>query len=353
MKRKLISILIMICLILAMAPVAAFAQTEAKTEFVAVSRDVVKTVDQKGVITIKKMAPKPNSEETVAIENGWPIIFAEKIGDGDTATYTVITDYSKITCDDSSISLYTNLRHEENGNMGTYGEPSEEYETTMANIFAKKVGTYTFSYKGQRIKTEIKLPDYGFYTKPVASIQNQMLDGMRFDRTKENVAYMIATNPEQLRSIKFTLHDEEMSEFATLEQMGEYGEICKVTVHKPTEYIWVHCGRNFANGDFDNSGNAFRIVERPEKAVIQKLSAAKRTITASWKTQDADGYQIKIAKNKAFSKGAKTYNVNGATKKTIKNLIKGQKYYVKVRAYSYAGGTYYGKWSSTKNIVCR
>lgn len=294
-----------------MFPVFAFAETDEPTEFVAVSRFVIKGIDDNGVIHLKKFAPKPTSEEIPTLENGYPIIFAEKKGEG---------------------------------------EPSEKIKTTVANIFAQKVGTYTFNYEGKSTKIEIKLPEYGYYTKPEASPENQMLGSARFEKGKETVVYMIVTEPEQLKKIEFSFHDAKMGEYATLEQMGEYGEICKITVTKPTDFIRIHCGRTFLNGDFDNSGNGFGITVRPEKTALNKLSTSSKTIKASWTKQSVAGYQVKIATNKAFTKGVKTYNVTGSSK-TFKKLVKGKRYYVKVRAYRYAWTPYYGKWSTVRSVV--
>lgn len=180
-----------------------------------------------------------------------------------------------------------------------------------------------------------------------------MFGPVRYDEGKENVFYMIAINPEQTLSIEFSFHDEKMAEFAILEQMGEHGEICKITMKKPTDKLWLHCGRTFLDGSFDNSGQNIRIVKRPEKTVLKKLAVSKKAVTASWKEQSADGYQIRIAANKSFTRGVKTYTVAGVTKKTFKKLAGGKIYYVKVRAYRYAGGEYYGKWSNAKSIICK
>lgn len=352
MRKRVLAILIGLCAAVTMFPAFAFAEIDEATEFVAVSRFVIKSIDENGVIHIKKSAPKPTSEEVTALENGYSILFAEKKGEAESAVYTVIRDTSKITCADSSVNLYFNEGKFDAGNFGTYGESSDEIKTIFANIFAQEVGTYTFNYKGQSVKIEIKLPDYGFYTKPEATVQNQLRSAVRFEAGKETTIYMIAANPEQLKKIEFSFHDEKMEEYATLEQMGEYGEICKITVTQPTDFIWVHCGRTFLNGDYDNSGNGVGVVVRPEKTALHKLFTSSKTIKASWSKQPVVGYQVKIATNKVFTKGVKTYNVSSSNK-TFKKLAKGKRYYVKSRAYRYAGMPYYGKWSNVRSLICK
>ena len=68
----------------------------------------------------------------------------------------------------------------------------------------------------------------------------------------------------------------------------------------------------------------------------------------------ASGYQVVYAKNKSFTKG-KAYKFASGKSVTLKDLKKGQKYYVKVRAYKTdsAGKKVYGSWSSAKSFVAR
>ena len=62
MKRKLTVVLMALCLIAALIPTSAFADTAEKTEFVAVPRESIKTVDTDGIITLKKAAPEHTAE---------------------------------------------------------------------------------------------------------------------------------------------------------------------------------------------------------------------------------------------------------------------------------------------------
>ena len=50
MKRKLTIVLIAVCLVTALIPTSAFADTKGKTEFVAVPRESIKTVNADGII---------------------------------------------------------------------------------------------------------------------------------------------------------------------------------------------------------------------------------------------------------------------------------------------------------------
>ena len=77
----------------------------------------------------------------------------------------------------------------------------------------------------------------------------------------------------------------------------------------------------------------------------------------TWKKcKYANGYQIYYSKNKKFNKISKKVNIKGGsiTTYTAKNLKKGKKYYVKVRAYKYIDNKkIYGKWSNVKSVKCK
>lgn len=99
-----------------------------------------------------------------------------------------------------------------------------------------------------------------------------------------------------------------------------------------------------------------RTVPRPslKKMSWKEGKPGKKSLILQWKRQkNADGYQILLAKNKAFTKGRKTIFIkkNTVTKKTIKKLSARTKYYVKIRAYQKNGTRKkYGSFSSVKKI---
>ncbi|MCR4709118.1 MAG: CotH kinase family protein [Clostridiales bacterium] len=83
-----------------------------------------------------------------------------------------------------------------------------------------------------------------------------------------------------------------------------------------------------------------------------KVKAGKKSVTVSWKKNTkASKYQIVWSYNSNMSK-TKTINVaKSKTKYTIKNLKKGKKVYVKIRAIrTYKGKTYYGVYSAKKSV---
>ena len=106
-------------------------------------------------------------------------------------------------------------------------------------------------------------------------------------------------------------------------------------------------------------------ISMPVSSVDQKTSAkpsrvklksvkvvSKNVIWVKWKkVKKAKGYQIKISKNKKFTKARKINVKKNACTKKIKKLKAGTKYYVKVRAFSKSKGKkVYGKWSKTLSV---
>ena len=93
---------------------------------------------------------------------------------------------------------------------------------------------------------------------------------------------------------------------------------------------------------------------KPKGTVLKKLTPGSKKITVSWKKQSKmiTGYQIQYSLKSNFKK-AKTVTVKGAgkTRKVIKKLKKGKKYFVRIRTYKTAGGKkYYSSWSKTKRV---
>lgn len=94
-----------------------------------------------------------------------------------------------------------------------------------------------------------------------------------------------------------------------------------------------------------------------KKATIKKLTPKKKALKVAWKkVSGAEGYEIKLATNKKFTKDKRTVKVKkgSATSKTIKKLKSGKKYYVKIRAYKNVTIDGYtvtanGAWSKVKS----
>jgi hypothetical protein len=97
-------------------------------------------------------------------------------------------------------------------------------------------------------------------------------------------------------------------------------------------------------------GHRYRVV-RP--ASLHVKSTKTRKLTATWSANTkATGYQLCYATNKSFA-GSKTLTINGAHNKTktISGLVRGKKYYVKVRAWKKVGqNNYFSAWTAVKQV---
>ena len=104
--------------------------------------------------------------------------------------------------------------------------------------------------------------------------------------------------------------------------------------------------------DDSSSGNGGSTITAPAKVKIRKITAAKKKLTLTWKkVAGARGYRIQIARNRAFTKSLKTYNVSANTsKKVFGRLKKKTTYYVRINAFcnDEDGNKLVGKYSTVK-----
>ena len=101
----------------------------------------------------------------------------------------------------------------------------------------------------------------------------------------------------------------------------------------------------------------FYIAPRPPR-IKKAVSDSRKKVSLSWsKKKQADGYQIKIARDKQFTRKVKTVNIkkNTKVKKTVKVKGKGRaKYYVRIRTILKSDGkTYYSNWSGSKGVKAK
>ena len=95
---------------------------------------------------------------------------------------------------------------------------------------------------------------------------------------------------------------------------------------------------------------------KPQKVSLDTLkSKKKRQVVVTWKTvSGTTGYEVKYSTSKKFTKkttSTVTVKKEETKKTTLKKLISGKKYYVKVRAYKTVDGKkIYGAYSSVKTV---
>lgn len=99
---------------------------------------------------------------------------------------------------------------------------------------------------------------------------------------------------------------------------------------------------------------ANKTVKKPKNTKIKKLTSKKANLTITWsKISGVKGYQIQVATDKKFKKNKKTVTIKKqkTTKKTIKKLKSGKKYYVRIRTYKVSKNKkVYSSWTKAKKV---
>ena len=93
----------------------------------------------------------------------------------------------------------------------------------------------------------------------------------------------------------------------------------------------------------------------PVATSLKSVKAGKKAFKATWKkqTKQVTGYQIQYSVKKGFGSKVKTVTIskNKVTSKTIKNLKKNKKYYVRIRTYKKFGAkNFHSDWSKVKSL---
>lgn len=91
---------------------------------------------------------------------------------------------------------------------------------------------------------------------------------------------------------------------------------------------------------FGEQSDAVSVFIKPDKAQLTSVTLKNSTLNVEWKKLDCTGYEIIYTTDSKFKKGLKTVKIKNSntTKKAIKKLKNGKKYYVKVRAYAVNNG---------------
>lgn len=108
-----------------------------------------------------------------------------------------------------------------------------------------------------------------------------------------------------------------------------------------------------ATANYKKSTGTITLIVVPATPTVKKAAAYKtKAIKVSYKkVSGASGYQITYATNKAFKNAKSTYVSGKKSSAVIKNLKKGKKYYVKVRAYKKINGKkFYSVYSGKTSV---
>ena len=94
---------------------------------------------------------------------------------------------------------------------------------------------------------------------------------------------------------------------------------------------------------------------KPKTVSIKKITSGSKKITVKWNknTTQTTGYQIQYATDSTFYSNENKIKIgsNKTTSKTVKNLKKNKKYYVRIRTYKKVSGKkIYSSWSKVLKV---
>ena len=119
-----------------------------------------------------------------------------------------------------------------------------------------------------------------------------------------------------------------------------------------TTYLFkVKAYKKSVGNKYSKTSSTVKTCTKPSKPIITSLnSTTSKTVKTVWKkVYGASGYQLHITSSKSLKGGI--YSNTSSNSKTITKLVKGRKYYVRVRTYKTINGVkHYGSWSSVKSV---
>ena len=129
-----------------------------------------------------------------------------------------------------------------------------------------------------------------------------------------------------------------------------------VSFSKTSKNVGKYSVKVTLKGNYKGSGTAsYDII--PKGTKITKLTKKGNVYTFKWKKQSkqVSGYEFQYSTSKSFNKGKSTKIVriskSSITKKKVKKLKSGNKYYIRIRTYKkIKGKKYYSLWSSIKSF---
>lgn len=180
-------------------------------------------------------------------------------------------------------------------------------------------------------------------TLTINKAENAISGASSFTKTGQ-VTKTISFNLGQIAAGGSLMYASSAPEYASVDKSG------RVTIAKN------HAGKiaidvsTSGNANYKPASKTVYLYAKPGRMTLSKAKyIPKRSIRTSWSAMiGADKYQVQRALNRSFTKGKKTYSVNGsASSKKLTKLKKGKVYYLRIRAFD-ADTHSWGAWSAAK-----
>ena len=130
-------------------------------------------------------------------------------------------------------------------------------------------------------------------------------------------------------------------------------EVIPVTVRRKVEKPKDTDSGSAVSGNDSDTGTEPEEITAPKVTGVTAASKSGRKLSVTWEeAEDVSGYQVAYSTSKKFeSSQTKKATVSSGTKKTVKKLKAGTKYFVRVRSFvKTSDGTVYGDWSKKVSV---
>ena len=163
--------------------------------------------------------------------------------------------------------------------------------------------------------------------------------------------YSINVNT-QIEKINFTVYDNDGYGIRAIDNCYHVNfhdrgsNVYKYDLKKGVYYL------GFDRRGTNNTGKYFFKV-MPTGTSIYKVKGSRKSVTVKWRKQSGKCYEIQCSKDRKFKKGVKKYTVRNSmiTKKGIRKLKRKSTYYVRVRTFVKSGNrNCYSTWSKVRRV---
>ena len=256
--------------------------------------------------------------------------------------------------------------------QGVELEEEKDYELS-GDFTAEEVGEYTITiegigyYKGTvsknyKVYTDEEVPTLTPTQMPLTPEPTKTLSVTATPAPTKTLSVTATPTPKlktEYKKLQKTYGDKAFSVAVKKNSPLKYktSESSVATVNQKGTVTIKGCGKTDITIIDSATGFVYQYITLtvvPKKPSLSAVkTSTKKVLKIKWKKDTkADGYEIYYATNKTFSKKtAVLVKSSKTTKKTVKNLKSGKKYYVKMRAYKNWDGTKIkGSWSKVISI---
>ena len=215
----------------------------------------------------------------------------------------------------------------------------EDYDLSWSNESSKNAGTYTVQATGKGRYSGVATAEYKILPKKITPSVTLSTKTYTFNGKVRKPTVTVKNGTTKLSSSNY-----------------------KVTYGPGRKSIGKYEVKVTMKGNYSGTKSVyFSII--PKGTTISSITPASKSITVKWKKQATrmatfriQGYQIQIATNSSFTKGADKWVAYGYSKtsKKLTGLKPGKKYYVRIRTFKGVNGVkYFSKWSKVKTVTTK